>query len=92
VRRRTLNLALKNELEREQIELRERWQLRNIIEKENGVVAVAVDGRIEEGSFLIGCDGIKSVTRSLILAQHGLSPEDASFTGLAQVNNSLLVT
>lgn len=86
VKRTSLNLALKNELEREQIDLREGWHLKNIIEKEDGVVAIAVDGRIQEGSFLIGCDGIKSIVRSLVLAQHGLSQGDASFTGLTQVS------
>ena len=89
VKRTTLNLALKNELESAQIVLREGWQLKDIIEKESGVVATAVDGRIEEGSFLIGCDGIKSVTRTLVLAQHGLLEEQASFTGLTQVRSLL---
>ncbi len=53
--------------------------------KKNGVIAVSIEGRIEEGPLLIGCDGIKYVARSLRFAQHGLSPEDASFTGLTQV-------
>ena len=62
-------------------------QLKEIIESEAQVVAIAKDGRPETGNFLIGCDGIKSVTRSLLLAQHGLSQEAASYTGLTQVSS-----
>jgi salicylate hydroxylase len=86
VKRTTLNLALKNALELEKIEIREGWKLKEIIEREDGVAAISLDGNMVEGSFLIGCDGIKSVSRSLILDQYGLSQGEASYTGLTQVS------
>jgi len=86
VKRSVLNLALKLELAEASIELHEGWKLQEIIEKEESVVAIAADGKEVEGSFLIGCDGIKSVTRSLVLAQHDIGEGDASYTGLTQAS------
>lgn len=84
VKRTILNLALKDELARQNIELHEGWILANISEYHDKVLVISEDGRSEEGSFLVGCDGIKSVTRQLVLAQHGISQGEASFTGLTQ--------
>lgn len=88
VKRTTLNLALKEELENAGIQVHEGWKLKEIIESENGVEAASEDGRSEEGSFLIGCDGLKAVSRSLILAKHGISEEAETYTGLIQVISS----
>jgi salicylate hydroxylase len=85
VRRTVLNLALKEKLIEEKIELVEGWQLKNAIESKDSVVVISQDGRQQTGSFLIGCDGIKSVTRSLVLEQHGISEGPASYTSLTQV-------
>lgn len=85
VERTVLNLALKDELSNAGIKVREGWKLKNIIETESGIEAISEDGQLERGSFLIGCDGIKSVSRSLILAKHGLPEETVSNTGLIQV-------
>ena len=85
VKRTTLNLALKQALSNAGIQVCEGWKLKEIIETENGVEAISEDGQREAGSFLIGCDGIKAVSRSLILAKHGVAEELASYTGLTQV-------
>lgn len=84
VKRTALNLALKDKCLAAGITVLEGWNLQKIIESKNGVTAIAKDGRQEEGSFLIGCDGIKSVTRSLVLRTHGIGEEEATFTGLTQ--------
>lgn len=85
VKRTSLNLALKDILIEQNIELREGWKLKSLIETEDKVVAISETGDRVEGSFLIGCDGIKSVIRDLILTQHGLSQGEADYTGLTQV-------
>lgn len=84
VKRTALNLALKGALQKANIEFHEGWRLKDIIETEDSVVAVSESGEKIEGSFLIGCDGIKAVSRSLILKQHGIAEEEASYTGLTQ--------
>jgi len=85
VKRTRLNLALKAALNREHIDVTEGWKLQDATETDDLVRVISEDGRLVEGSFLIGCDGIKSVTRSLILAEHGLPEGDAEYTGLTQV-------
>jgi salicylate hydroxylase len=82
----TLNLALKEALSHAGIKVHEGWKLKDIIESEHGIEAISEDGRREEGSFLIGCNGIKAVSRSLILAKDALPDETASYTGLTQAS------
>lgn len=84
VKRATLNLALKAALHEAGIPLYEGWQLESLNENTNGVVATAVDGRTESANFLVGCDGIKSAVRSVILAQHRVDENRPTFTGLTQ--------
>ena len=84
-KRTTLNLAFKEGLENSGIQVLEGWKLKEIVESEEGVQAISEDGRREMGSFLIGCDGLKAISRSLILAKHGISEEAATYTGLTQV-------
>lgn len=84
VKRTRLNLALKDAFLASSIPLYEDWKLASLTETTGGVIATASDGRTMEGAFLIGCDGLKSVTRSLVLAQHGRIEGDAEFTGLTQ--------
>lgn len=86
VKRTALNLKLKEGLAAAGIPVYEGCKLREVIENENGVVAVSEDGRKVEGSFLIGCDGIKAVSRSLVLREHGVSEEKAEYTGLTQAS------
>lgn len=85
VNRTRLNLALKQALASVGIPVHEGWKLKDIVETPDGVEAVSEDGRVEKASFLVGCDGIKAVSRSLILAKHGIDEELASYTGLIQV-------
>ncbi|KUJ09375.1 FAD/NAD(P)-binding domain-containing protein [Mollisia scopiformis] len=84
VKRTALNLALKEACLDAGIPVLEGWKLKDIIETENSVTAIAEDGRMEEGAFLIGCDGIKSATRNLVLKGHGMQEEDTTFTNLTQ--------
>ncbi|KAF8858840.1 monooxygenase FAD-binding protein [Acephala macrosclerotiorum] len=84
VKRTALNLALKDKCLAADIPVLEGWNLQNLIESKDGVTAIAKDGRQEKGLFLIGCDGIRSVTRSLVRRSHGINEEEATFTGLTQ--------
>lgn len=89
VKRTTMNLALKEALAHAGIKVHEGWKLKDIIESEHGIEAISEDGRREEGSFLVGCDGIKAVSRSLLLAKHSIPEETASYTGLTQASPPL---
>jgi salicylate hydroxylase len=86
VKRTALNLALKDALIAARIPVHEGWKLKEVIEKGDSVVAIAEDGSEVEGCFMIGCDGIKAVSRSLVLKEHGLGQEVADYTGLIQVS------
>jgi hypothetical protein len=90
VKRTALNLNLKEGLAAAGILVYEGWKLKEVIESEKGVIAVSEDGREVEGSFLIGCDGIKAVSRSLILRERGVREEKAEYTGLTQASPLLL--
>ncbi|KFY80935.1 hypothetical protein V499_00268 [Pseudogymnoascus sp. VKM F-103] len=84
IKRTTLNLTLKNALIDADIEVHEGWKLKTILEKEDSVVAISEDGKRMEGSILIGCDGIKAMSRALLLKEHQIQPEEATYTGLMQ--------
>lgn len=85
IKRTHLNLALEDALVEAGMPVLSGWKLKEIIETENGATAIAEDGRKEKGSFLIGCDGIKSVVRRLVLKGHSIEEGEAEFTGLTQV-------
>ena len=85
VPRAELNLALKEELLRKGIPLHEGWRLQDIEETETGVVAISADGRRVTGSFLVGCDGLRGISRDLLLRRKGVVQGPATFTGLTQV-------
>jgi salicylate hydroxylase len=87
VRRTTLNLRLKDMLLDLGVEVREGWQLVDIVEGEDSVTATFNGGRSVTGSFLIGCDGIKGASRSILLRQQGINDGLPSYTGLTQVRN-----
>lgn len=84
VKRAALNLTLKDALEAANISVHEGWKLKDIIEGEDSVTAVSESNEKIKGSFLIGCDGIKAVSRLIILKNHGVDQEEASYTGLTQ--------
>jgi salicylate hydroxylase len=85
VKRSILNLALKSALKEASIQLIEGWKLSSIHESTDTVTAISTDGREQTGSFLIGCDGIRSKTRSILLAQHSITEAEPTFTGLTQI-------
>ncbi|TWU79235.1 hypothetical protein ED733_009007 [Metarhizium rileyi] len=85
IKRSSVNLTLKNTLLRRSIELREGWELSGIIEEQDSVTAYFSGDRSVTGSFLIGCDGIKSVTRRVLLEAKGITEGPPLYTGLTQV-------
>ncbi|KAK1245439.1 hypothetical protein MKX08_005068 [Trichoderma sp. CBMAI-0020] len=84
IRRTSLNLLLKNKVLEEGIEVREGWGLVDIQEHDDSVTATFSNGESVTGSFLIGCDGIKSAARTILLKQRGVEEGAPSFTGLTQ--------
>jgi salicylate hydroxylase len=89
IRRTTFNLMLKKMLLNLGFEVREGWQLIDINEGEDSVTATFNGGRSVTGSFLIGCDGIKGVSRKILLQQQGICEGLPSYTGLTQVWDSV---
>ncbi|PYH30106.1 FAD-dependent oxidoreductase [Aspergillus neoniger CBS 115656] len=86
IKRSVINLHLKTTLQEHGIPLYEGYQLENIHEHANQVTAYFTNGESVTGSFLIGCDGIKSSTRKLLLSQKvGIAEGPPTFTGLIQV-------
>ncbi|RFU76845.1 hypothetical protein TARUN_5431 [Trichoderma arundinaceum] len=84
IKRTSLNLLLKNKVLEAGIEVREGWGLVDIQEHEDSVTATFSNGESVTGSFLIGCDGIKSASRVLLQKQKGVEEGTPSFTGLTQ--------
>ena len=87
-----LNLTLKDALLNHGIPVQQGWKLEDIQETKTGVAAISADGRRVEGSFLVGCDGLKAVSRDLLLRRKGIPKEAAEFTGLTQVSQSEVTT
>lgn len=77
---------LKNALLTQGVDVREGWELSDIKEDEDSVTAYFNGGRSVTGSFLIGCDGIKSASRTILLRMKGISEGPPSYTGLTQVS------
>ncbi|KAL7923125.1 hypothetical protein ACQKWADRAFT_67322 [Trichoderma austrokoningii] len=84
IRRTNLNLLLKNKVLEEGIEVREGWGLAGIQEHDDSVTATFSNGESVTGSFLVGCDGIKSAARVILQNQRGIEEGAPSFTGLTQ--------
>jgi salicylate hydroxylase len=85
VRRSELNMLLRQMLVDANVDLREGWALERIEEHVNGVIAYFNNGRNCCGSFLVGCDGIKSACRSSLLRQKNVDEPSPTYTGLCQV-------
>ncbi|OJJ70196.1 hypothetical protein ASPBRDRAFT_129854 [Aspergillus brasiliensis CBS 101740] len=85
IKRSVLNLHLKTTLQDHDIPLYEGYQLENIHEYPNQITASFTNGKSITGSFLIGCDGIKSSTRRILLSKAGIAEGPPTFTGLVQV-------
>jgi salicylate hydroxylase len=86
MRRAVLLQRLKDHAGRQGVQVLEGWELQDTRESENGIIAVAKDGREIEASFLVGCDGLRSATRSLICQRHGMHSLAADYTGLVMVS------
>uniref|UniRef100_A0A0B7K6L6 FAD-binding domain-containing protein n=1 Tax=Bionectria ochroleuca TaxID=29856 RepID=A0A0B7K6L6_BIOOC len=84
VRRTTVNLKLKNMLLDIGVDVREGWELVDIQENEDSVTAFFDGGRSVTGSFLVGCDGIKAASRSILLRNQGIAQGAPVYTGLTQ--------
>ncbi|CAI6013759.1 unnamed protein product [Clonostachys chloroleuca] len=84
VRRTTVNLKLKNMLLDIGVDVREGWELVDIQENEDSVTAFFDGGRSVTGSFLIGCDGIRAASRSILLRNQGIAQGAPVYTGLTQ--------
>lgn len=85
IKRTSINLMLKNTLLDQHIDVREGWELLDIKEEEDSVTAYFNGGRSVTGSFLIGCDGIKSASRRALLQVKGITEGPPTYTGLTQV-------
>ncbi|KAK2596715.1 hypothetical protein QQS21_006230 [Conoideocrella luteorostrata] len=66
------------------IEIRDGWTLSGITESQDSVTAIFDNGLAETGSFLVGCDGLRSTSRRLLLNRQDVEDGQPSFTGLTQ--------
>ncbi|KAF7940140.1 uncharacterized protein EAE98_000267 [Botrytis deweyae] len=85
-KRSTFNLALEKAVVDAGIEFHSGWKLAKIEESETSVAAISEAGERIEGSFLIGCDGIKAASREILLKRKGYNEPEATYTGLIQTN------
>lgn len=85
IKRTSINLSLKQMLVDLDVDVREGWELLDIRENDTSVTAVFDGGREVTGSFLVGCDGIKSATRTALLRNKGTHEGHPVYTGLTQV-------
>ncbi|TGO70033.1 hypothetical protein BOTNAR_0004g00180 [Botryotinia narcissicola] len=83
-KRSMFNLALEKAITDAGIEFHSGWKLAKIEESETSVVAISEAGERIEGSFLIGCDGIKAASREILLKRKGYNEPEATYTGLIQ--------
>jgi 2-polyprenyl-6-methoxyphenol hydroxylase-like FAD-dependent oxidoreductase len=88
VSRTRIQLLLKEVVQRRGIVYEEGWRLKDLVSKDNSVVAHSDDGRTIEAHFAIGCDGLKSRAREVVLAGHGIESKDPTPSGLAVVSQS----
>lgn len=79
-----LNRFLKDAISSVGIPVISEFKVSAIVEEEDQVTVVAEDGRREEGSFVIGCDGLNFVVRASILKSNNKPVELVEFTGIVQ--------
>lgn len=77
---------MRDEARRQSIVIHQGWELQELHETEDGITAVAKDGRKISGSFAVGCDGLHSATRKCVLQKHDVSELPADNTGLVMVS------
>ncbi len=69
------------------------WEVTDLVEEDDGVVAVAADGRTERARYLVGCDGGRSVVRKLAgIAFPGTDPTMTGRTAMAELADPRAVT
>ena len=79
--RTNLQSSLKQASRAQNIPYVEGWRIDRIEESESTVTVISRDGQRMSGSFVIGCDGIRSTIRNHILEKHGISAEEPDFSG-----------
>lgn len=87
VKRSQLTTLLKRAVDDAGIEVLDGWNLASLITNPDGTITATSSSNLPQtGDLVIGCDGIHSTTRSLVLSSHALSQtqQPATFTGLTQ--------
>ena len=86
IRRNILLRQLRALLTEQRIKIHWGWQLLDIQEESEEVIAIAEVGMQLAGSFVVGCDGIHSVTRRVVLGEHHMPEVTAKYKDLVQVS------
>lgn len=86
VKRTLLASWLRDVVKGQGIEIRDGWSLERIEETDENITAIFNGGRSETGCFVVGCDGLRAVSRKLLLAQQGAVDGLPTFTGLTQAS------
>lgn len=86
VRRTELNLKLKNLLIKHDIEIYEGHELSKVSLNAQNVTASFTNGQSANGDFIVGCDGLKSALRQLLLDAREVLQTPPTFTGLTQTS------
>jgi salicylate hydroxylase len=84
VRRMELIQLLIDTAEAQGIPIRWDHRLSNIQQDDVGVTAVFTNGFTDTGAFLVGCDGLHSVTRTVLFGE-----EPVAFLGMTQVGSTV---
>ena len=85
VKRTVIMTLMKEAAESHGIEIRTGYAFESIREESDGVVAVFEGGREEKGAFLVGSDGIRAISRRIVLERHGVEDTSPVYTGITQV-------
>lgn len=86
IRRSELQRRLRDEVCRQGITIHQDWEVSELRETTDDIIAFAKDGRQVSASFAIGCDGLHSMTRKYVLREHGSSEVAADSTGLVMAS------
>lgn len=87
VSRTRIQLCLRDIVQQHGIQYLQGWSLKEIHENEKSVVAINTEGQELEAAFIVGCDGLKSMTRHVLLGKKGIDNTNPNFTGIAVVRD-----